>query len=137
VKRLDGRMFFVPEGQHEENSLVDDKNCGTDNDFNRPSGRGLSASIPRHFVPGYHRAVPPGQKAIAPKQLRDTLGQFSGAVEDRRQSPPMLAFAFEGSTHRRERLGQRKDFGGDEHIGVRGSDRMPVDASCRDGNLRC
>ena len=49
----------------------------------------------------------------------------------------MLAFAFEGSTYRRERLGQRKDFGGDEHIGVRGSDRMPVDAFCRDGNLRC
>src|SRR5580704_10453180 len=25
-------------------------------------GRGLSASLPRHFVPGYYRAVPPGQK---------------------------------------------------------------------------
>ncbi len=27
------------------------KASGTDNDFNGPSGRGLSASIPRHFVP--------------------------------------------------------------------------------------
>ena len=26
-----------------------------------PPGRGLSASLPRHFVPGYYRAVPPGQ----------------------------------------------------------------------------
>ena len=26
--------------------------CGTDNDFARPSGTGLSASLPRHFVPG-------------------------------------------------------------------------------------
>jgi hypothetical protein len=27
---------------------------GTDNEFDRPSGRGLSASLPRHFVPGYY-----------------------------------------------------------------------------------
>jgi hypothetical protein len=26
-----------------------------------PPGRGLSASLSRHFVPGYYRAVPPGQ----------------------------------------------------------------------------
>ena len=26
--------------------------CGTDNDFDRPSRRGRSASLPRHFVPG-------------------------------------------------------------------------------------
>jgi hypothetical protein len=30
-----------------------------------PPGRGLSASLPRHFVPGYYRAVPPGQKPFA------------------------------------------------------------------------
>src|ERR1700720_816414 len=35
--------------------------CGTDNDFDRPSRRGLSASLPRHFVPGYDQPVPPGQ----------------------------------------------------------------------------
>jgi hypothetical protein len=29
--------------------------------LNRYPGRGLSASLPRHFVPGYYRAVPPGQ----------------------------------------------------------------------------
>ena len=61
---------------------------------------------------------------------------MSRAVEDRRQSAPMLAFALEGPTHRGERLGQRKDVGGDEHIGVRGSYRMPVDAFRRYGNLR-
>jgi hypothetical protein len=26
-----------------------------------PPGRGLSASLPRHFVPGYDQPVPPGQ----------------------------------------------------------------------------
>jgi hypothetical protein len=31
-----------------------------------PPGRGLSASLPRHFVPGYYQPVPPGQKAIRP-----------------------------------------------------------------------
>jgi hypothetical protein len=32
--------------------------------FNRPAGTGLFYSHPRHFVPGYYRAVPPGQKAL-------------------------------------------------------------------------
>ena len=61
--------------------------------------------------------------------------QMSRAVKDRRQSASMLAFALEGPAHRGERLGQRKDIGGDEHIGVRGSYRMPVDAFRRDGNF--
>ena len=39
--------------------------CGTDNDFDRPSGTGLSASLPRHFVPAYYQPVPPGQKPFA------------------------------------------------------------------------
>ena len=31
-----------------------------------PPGRGgLSASLPRHFVPGYYQRVPPGQKPFA------------------------------------------------------------------------
>jgi hypothetical protein len=30
--------------------------------FNRPAGTGLFSSASRHFVPGYYRAVPPGQK---------------------------------------------------------------------------
>jgi hypothetical protein len=30
-----------------------------------PPGRGLSASLPRHFVPGYDQPVPPGQKPFA------------------------------------------------------------------------
>src|ERR1700722_8725214 len=34
-------------------------------DFDRPSGTGLSASLPRHFVPGYDHLVPPGTKVRA------------------------------------------------------------------------
>jgi hypothetical protein len=30
-----------------------------------PPGRSLSASLSRHFVPGYYRADPPGQKPCA------------------------------------------------------------------------
>jgi hypothetical protein len=30
--------------------------------FNRPSGTGISISLPRHFVPGYDHPVPPGQR---------------------------------------------------------------------------
>jgi hypothetical protein len=40
----------------------------------------------------------------------------------------MLAFALKGPTHRRERLDQWEDVGGNEHILVPGSYRMPVDA---------
>ena len=74
-------MAFVPEGQpdssqarsawnHEENNPVptgrlNRSRLGTDNDVDRPSGRGLSASLPRHFVPGYVQPVPPGQKPFA------------------------------------------------------------------------
>jgi hypothetical protein len=45
---------------------------GTDNDFSSsavPPGRGLSPSLPRHFVPGYDQPVPPGQKPFAHKGL--------------------------------------------------------------------
>ena len=34
-----------------------------------PSGRGLSASPPRHFVPGYYQPVPPGQNNKLPQIL--------------------------------------------------------------------
>ena len=36
------------------------------------------------------------------------------AIEDRRQSPPVLAFALEGPSYGSEGLGQWKDVGGDE-----------------------
>ena len=36
-----------------------------------PSGRGLSASLTRHFVPGYYRAVPTGHKQTISLSLRD------------------------------------------------------------------
>ena len=43
--------------------------CGTDNDFDRPSGtEPLSPSRPRHFVPGYYHPVPPGPISLS---LRD------------------------------------------------------------------
>ena len=40
---------------------------GTANDFDPstvPPGREFSASLPRHFEPGYYQPVPPGTKAI-------------------------------------------------------------------------
>src|ERR1700747_1028195 len=52
---------------------------------------------------------------------------MSRAIEDRPQSAPMLAFALDGAPYRSEGLGQRKDVGGDEHIGVPGSSRVQVD----------
>ena len=33
-----------------------------------PLGRGFSASLSRHFVPGYYGAVPPGHKATRPSK---------------------------------------------------------------------
>src|ERR1700730_2113320 len=37
-------------------------------DFDRPSGRGLSASLPRHFVPGYDHPV------LRTKAIRPSTG---------------------------------------------------------------
>ncbi len=48
----------------------------------------------------------------------------------------MLAFALESPTYRSEGLGQRKDVGGAEQIGVLGSHRMPVDTFRCYGDLR-
>ena len=48
----------------------------------------------------------------------------------------MLAFPLEGAAYRSEGLGERKDVGGDEQIGVLGAYRMPVDALRCDGDLR-
>src|SRR6266567_2888467 len=62
--------------------------------------------------------------------------QMSRAIENRRQSAPMLAFALEGATYRSEGLGERKDVGGDEQIGVLGSYWMPVDTLRCYGDLR-
>jgi hypothetical protein len=42
---------------------------GTDNAFDRPSGAGLSGSLPRYFVPGYYQPVPPGQKPFTRRGL--------------------------------------------------------------------
>jgi hypothetical protein len=36
----------------------------TDNDFDSPYGTGAFASLPRHFVSGYYRAVPTGRKSL-------------------------------------------------------------------------
>src|SRR6202030_4561829 len=76
IEASTGRMYFVPEGQHdssqarsawrhEENSPVPAGRLNGSrlrlDAFDRPSGTGLSASLPRHFVPGYYQPVPPGQ----------------------------------------------------------------------------
>src|ERR1700688_1614510 len=77
-------MSFVPEGHHdssqarsawshEENSPVpagrlNRSRPGLTMSSTVPPGRGLSASLPRHFVPGYYQPVPPGQISLS---LRD------------------------------------------------------------------
>src|SRR5258707_525561 len=61
---------------------------------------------------------------------------MSRAIEDRRQSAPMLAFALEGATYHCEGLSERKDVRGDEQIGVLGSYWMPVDTLRCYGDLR-
>src|ERR1700722_16403480 len=35
----------------------------------RPGGTGPLASLPRHFVPGYYRAVPPGRKPFTHRSV--------------------------------------------------------------------
>jgi hypothetical protein len=45
-------------------------------DFDCPSGTGLSASLPRHFVPGYYHPVPPGQKPFAHRRPRIKLARM-------------------------------------------------------------
>ena len=65
---------------------------GTDNDFDRPSGtRALSASIPRHFVPGYYQPVPPGQKPLthrAPRIELALVGYSPGLDRERSGGNP-------------------------------------------------
>ena len=51
----------------------------TDNDFDRTSGTGLSASLPRHFVPGYYQPVPPGQKPLTHRAPRIKLATCRSA----------------------------------------------------------
>ena len=65
-----------------------------------------------------------------------SLRQTSCAVEDGSQSAPMLAFALEGATYRGEGLGERKDVGSDEQIGVLSAYWMPVDTLSCYGDLR-
>jgi hypothetical protein len=48
----------------------------------------------------------------------------------------MLAFAFERPAHGGKGFGERKNFGGDQQIGVLCPDRMPIDPVRRDGDFR-
>jgi hypothetical protein len=55
-------MAFVPEGQP-DSSLA--RRAWVAMQRGRvPLGRGYFLHDPRHFVPGYYRAVPPGQNPI-------------------------------------------------------------------------
>jgi hypothetical protein len=49
-----------------------------------PPGRGFSASLPRHFVPGYARAVPPGRKhsPIEAPRIKLSLMRFNPREPD-------------------------------------------------------
>jgi hypothetical protein len=45
-----------------------------------PPGRGRSASLPRHFVPGYCQPVPPGQEPFAgTKKTGFQMSKLQGA----------------------------------------------------------
>src|ERR1700722_5621987 len=58
------------------NSVSRTNTSGTDNDFDRPSGTELSASIPRHFVSGYDQPVPPGQKPFAHPRASHSVSAY-------------------------------------------------------------
>ena len=46
-----------------------------------PPGRDLSASLPRHFVPGYDQPVPSGTKAIRPSKRHTIILALMGLTE--------------------------------------------------------
>jgi hypothetical protein len=41
-----------------------------------PPGRGFSAWLPRHFVPGYYQPVPPGQKPFAHRKASHAISAY-------------------------------------------------------------
>src|SRR6516165_1251939 len=97
-----------------------------------PSGPSALVACPKGRLP-YEL---PSSERPARRSGPTCLPRESRAIEDRRQPAPMLAFPFECATYRREGLGQRKNVGGDEQIGILSSHRMPVDAFRCYCNLR-
>src|SRR5260370_4303826 len=67
---------------------------------------------------------------------RFILRRMSRTIEDRCQSTLMLALPVERATYGGEGLGQRKDLGGDEQVGILGAYRMPIDAFSRNCYFR-
>jgi hypothetical protein len=59
-------VYFVPEGRHDSSQARSawDYELELTMPSTVPPGRGLFAYLPRHFVPGYYRAVPSGTKTI-------------------------------------------------------------------------
>src|ERR1700733_756574 len=60
----------------------------------------------------------------------------SGAIEDRRQTSLMLAFAFESAAYRGEGFGQRKNLLAYQQVNILSSHRMPINTFGRYGDLR-
>ena len=70
MRHLDGRMAFVPEGQHDSSQARSAWNHEENNPvpagrLNRSQLRSDALWDYRHFVPGYYQPVPPGQKPFA------------------------------------------------------------------------
>src|ERR1700722_13941387 len=74
-----------------------------------PPGRNLSASLPRHFVPGYDQPVPPGQTTACPsgtKAIRQSKHPWIFAKED----PTATQTEAEASLNDRQSVSKSKFF---------------------------
>jgi hypothetical protein len=60
----------------------------------------------------------------------------SRAVKDSCQLIRVLAFAIDGAAYGSEGLGERKNVGCNQQIGILGPDRMPVNAISGNGDFR-
>ena len=96
VSRFDRRMAFVPEGQAERSQARsawvtmqrgpvrrDGRShcqCQAEIGTIVPLGRGYFPHDSRHFVPGYYRAVPPGQKPSPIEVPRIIISRALGFV---------------------------------------------------------
>ena len=66
-----------------------------------PPGRGLFVSLSRHFVPGYYRPVPPGQKPFAhraPRIILALMGMLPRVGQIERQIPGVVFKYFDDSS---------------------------------------
>jgi hypothetical protein len=82
--------YFVPEGQHVALTMTSTV---------PPRDVGLSVSLPRHFVPGYYHAVPPGQNistiliaTLLYQSRLDTLTRWPGHWTSSKQMDVQMGY---------------------------------------------